>query len=630
MTRRTTATLGLVILAVLFVAINLLSGATLRSAKVDFTEGRLYTLSEGTRNILRTIDEPITLDFFFSSKLAAGRPALQSYGKRVRELLEEYQRLADGMIILRVQDPEPFSELEDLAVQLGLQGVPMGEAGERMYFGLAATNSVSDRSVVPFFDQEQERFLEYQISRILYLLAHPKKRVLGVISGLEIGGVASKEDPQSVTSAAWQIAREMAVLFEVRRINPAVGRLPSDIDVLAVIHPKDLPEPMLYAIDQYVLAGGRAMIFVDPHSESDLPENPDDQFSRMTHDTASNLPRLFQAWGLSMDQSVVDADVLNAQDVLFLVAPGRREPMSYIVWLGLGKDNIESAYPVTGRLGKLVFANAGVLDPVEGATTTFTRLAWTSPQSMRLETVTARSLPDPKRLMSHFEPQGEELTVAALITGDAATAFPQGPPEGTPPSPVAHLDHSQQPLNLIVVADTDMLADRFWLSQNSFGGVSKVADNGDFVINGLDQLSGSSDLISLRARGEFARPFDRVEALRASAEAEYRARELELEDEIRQTEARIQQIRFERPETATIVDPDVRQEITTLNDRLLDSRKELRDVQLNLRRDVEQLGTTLKLINTGLAPALIALVAVGLGLYRGARRRADRRAMAHH
>jgi len=630
MTRRTTLAAGLLIFAALFVAINLLAGAALRSAKVDFTEAGLYTLSDGTREIIAAIDEPITLDFYFSSKLAAGRPALQAYGKRVRELLEEYERLADGKIILRLRDPEPFSDLEDLAVQLGLQGVPVGDGGERLYFGLAAANSVSDRSVIPFFDPQQERFLEYEISRMLYLLSNPEKRVLGVITSLEIGGVVAEDNPQQADAPAWQIAREMGALFDVKRISPETARLPEDLDVLAIIHPKDLPEPVRYAIDQYVLSGGKVMVFVDPHSESDLPEDPSDQFAVMTHDTASDLPGLLSAWGVSYTPDVVAADAFNAQNVLYMVAPGRREPMNYVVWLGLGEDNLNREHPVTGRLRKLALANAGVLDAADGATTTFTRLAWTSAQSMRMDTVASRAMPDPKRLMTQFEPQGEELTVAAMVTGPASSAFPAGPPEGSNLSAEAHLDRSIEPINVIVVADTDLLADRFWLSQNAFGAINKIADNGDFVINGLDQLAGSSALIGLRARGEFARPFERVEALRADAEARFRARELELEDEIRQTEARIQQIRFERPDSTDVVDPEVRREIASLNGRLLDARKELRDVQLNLRRDVERLGTTLKIINIGLAPAIIAVVALGLGLYRSARRRADRRAMAHH
>ena len=629
MNRSVVSAAGLVALAGIFVAVNILASATLRSAQVDFTQAKLYTLSEGSKNIARSIDEPLTLDFYYSAKLAAGRPGVQAYAQRVQELLEEYVRVAHGKIKLRVLDPEPFSELEDQAVQFGVQGTPVGDGGERLYFGLVGSNAVANRVVMPFFDPEKDQFLEYQISRILYTLAHPKHRVLGLITGLEIGGVIPDKDSSDPQVPAWQIAREISTLFDVHRINPKDGRLPSDLDVLMVVQPKKLPAPIRYAIDQYVLAGGRAMIFVDPHSESDTPPDPTDQMAVLSYKTFSELPDLFHAWGVKMDREKVATDLLNAKRSLYRTGPGRREPMQYIIWIGLGPKNLNRADAVTGQLSSLIFASAGILEPTDDATTTFTRLAWTSPQSMPIDSLKARFLQDPKRLISDFVPDDKELTMAARITGDAVTAFPDGPPEGAPPSPAEPLTKSVKPINLILVADTDLLADRFWISKTALGGLTKIADNGDFVINGLDNLSGSSDLIGLRARARFARPFDRVEEIRAKAETTYRAQELKLEKEISDTQQRIDQIRNSRPESASVVDPQVREEVDQLEQKLLDARKELRDVRLNLRKDVEALGFRLKMINTALAPTIIALAAVGLGLYRASRRRHDRRAMAH-
>lgn len=627
MNRVLTSAVGLVILIALFVAINVLAGAMLRSARVDFTEGRLYTLAEGSKRIAQSVDEQITLDFYYSSKLAAGRPTLQTYGKRVKELLEEFERVADGRINLRIYDPEPFTDLEDQAVQYGLQGMPVGDGGERFYFGLVGSNAVGTRSVIPFFNAAEEQFLEYEISRMVHQLANPQRRSLGLIAGLEIGGTMPTPGQPQSGLPAWQIAREIQALFDVRRIDPNDGRIPEDIDVLLIVHPKDLPEKTAYAIDQYVLGGGHAMIFVDPHSESDLPADPTDQVAVFSHNTFSEMPRLFGAWGVTMDRQETAADLRNAQEVLYQVSPGQREPMTYIPWISLGPDNLNQDDLVTGKLSRLNFASAGVLDPVEGATTTFSPLAWTSGQSMRMETLRIRSEQDPKRLTSIFEAGEELLTLAARITGDVNSAFPEGPPDGAPVSPVAHREQSEGPINLIIVADTELLADRFYLQQNAMGGVQKIADNADFVINGLDNLSGSSDLISLRARGSFARPFERVEELRADAEAQFRAQELDLERQIREIRGRIDRIRRDRPSSSLILEPEVQEEIAQLNSALLDARKDLRDVQLNLRRDVESLGTRLKILNTALVPAIVALGAIGLGAYRASRRRADRRAM---
>ncbi len=616
---------GLLVLAGIFLGVNLLANASLRSAKIDFTADRLYTLSEGSKNITRSIDEPITLDFYYSSKVAVGLPNVQAYARRVRELLEEYVRVSDGMLLLRVIDPEPFTDSEDRAMQAGARGIPIGDGGVRLYFALHASNAVGDRRVIPLFDPEQERFLELEISRLLHALTNPDIPTVGLITTLEIGGARGDQATGRAAVPAWQIARELQPIFDVRRLDPRTGRIPDDIDVLLVIHPKNLSAPARYAIDQFVLAGKPLFIAVDPHSEADTPDDPSDQVAAVSHVTGSGVPDLFRAWGVSMDPEVVAADIRLAIEA---VLPGQREAMKYIPWLGLGPDNLNRDDPITGRLGRVNFGNAGVIDTLPDARTTVERLAWTSTQSMRFEAVRARLLPDPKRLTSVFEPGDEELALAVRITGPADSAFPQGPPPGVAPSPIAHLARSEKPITVVAVADTDAFSDRFWLSQNALGVTTKVADNGDFLVNALDHLAGSTDLISLRAGGAFSRPFDRVNELRARAEDEYRAEQLKLEQEIRQTQSRIDQVRAGRTDSSILVDPQVRQEIDALNARLLEARKELRDVQHRLRRDVEVLGLRLKLINSALTPAIIALAAIGLALARASRRRADRHALA--
>lgn len=634
MNRTFSSVIGLVILAALFVAVNILAGALLRTAQIDFTEKKLYTLTQGSRNIVRSLEEPITLDLFYSAKLAAGRPHVQSYGKRVRELLQEFERASNQKINLRFHDPEPFSELEDQAVQYRLLGVPLGDTGERFYLGLVGSNAIGHRLSISYFDAADEEFLEYEISRMIYVLANPERRVLGLITSLEIGGAMADQVTGQRAIPAWQVARELSSVFQVRRIDPKQGRLPMneageiDIDVLLIIHPKEIPPAMAYAIDQYVLGGGRAMIFVDTYSESDLPPNPNDQIAAMAYPTGSTMPELFRAWGINMPIDQTAADLRNAQEALFQVAPGQREPVSYIPWITLGSSNFNKDDLVTGRLSRLNFASSGILDVLPDATTSVTPLAWTSEQSMRMDTLKARFLPDPKRLTAEFVAGGEQLTLAARITGPAKTAFPDGPPEGAPITPRMHLTESVEPINVIVVADTDLLADRFWLSQDAQGRIAKIADNGDFLVNGLDHLSGSSDLISLRARGVFARPFDRVDELRAAAEEQYRAQERALQQEIRDTQTRIAQLQTQASDTTIVLPAEVERELVQLQEKLLAARRELRDVQLNLRREVEALGARVKLINTALAPSIIAIVAVGLGAYRASRRKADRRAMA--
>ncbi len=628
MNRHLTSTLGLVVLATLFVAVNILADSLLQSSRIDFTQGRLYTLTQGSKNIAQSLDEPITLDFFYSRKLATGNPAIKSYGKRVRELLAEYERISKGMIQLHEYDPEPFSELEDRAVQFRLVGTPINDTGERFYFGLIGTNSVGQRSAIPMFDPNDQQFLEYEITRLIYAMVNPKKKILGLVSTLEIGGALSQSDP-TLRTPAWQIAHQIQSLFEVRRLDVKDGRVPTDLDVLMVIHPKDLPEPMVYAIDQYVLGGGRAVFFVDPHSESDSPPDPTDQVAVISYRTASNLPKLFKAWGVAMDVDVVAADLHNAQEAMHMVAQGRREPVPFIPWITLGPANINSEDLITGKLSRLTFANAGVIETLAGATTTVTRLAWTSAESMKLETLKSRFLPDPKRLTADFVSGDEELTLAVRITGDVKTAFPDGPPADSPQSPNPPLVESVSPINVIIVADTDLLADRFWVQQDAMGNIQKLADNTDLAINALDNLAGSSDLISVRARGTFARPFDRIDALRAKAEKQFRSEEQKLEQRLRDAQQRLTQIRQGSDASETVLSTEAQEELANVQQDILDTRRELRDVQFNLKHDVESLGVRLKIINTALIPLLVALGALALGAHRASRRRADRRAAAH-
>jgi len=254
-----------VVLVVLLVALNMLSGLALRGARIDATQGKMFTLTAGSRAIARAAEEPITLKFYYSAKLAQGRPEIQSYAQRVREMLEEYARIGGGRVRLEVIDPEPFSELEDAAVAAGLTGVPLNTAGDALYLGLVGTNSIDTKETIAFFDPRKERFLEYDITKMMYSLSHPTRRVVGLISGLPLEGGFSM-DPrtrQPTQTPPWQVLGEIKGAFDVRNLGDAAV-VPDDVSVLMVVHPKGLSEQTLFAIDQYVLRGGAAMIFVDP------------------------------------------------------------------------------------------------------------------------------------------------------------------------------------------------------------------------------------------------------------------------------------------------------------------------------------------------------------------------------
>lgn len=635
--RKFSAWAAVALAAALFLALNVLSQTALRTARLDLTEGRLYTLSGGTRAMLESMAEPITVRFFFSESLAADLPGFRQYAQRVRELLETYAARAGGAMALQVIDPEPFSPAEDEAVALGLRGVPLTEQGERLYFGMAATNTTDDLEVVPFFQDAREAFLEYDLTRAFHRLANPKRPVVGLVSTLPVDGGF---DPQRGAQPAWTVAEQIRQLFELRDLTTEVAEVPGDVDVLMVVHPKDLPGATRYAIDQFVLGGGKAMVFVDPFSEAAAgipdPENP-----MRLHN--SRLPGLFAAWGVELAPGMIVGDRLTARKV----RGGTRErpvAVDYIAWLALGADNFDHENIVTAQLGAINVATAGALSPVEGASTEFTPLIRSSNEAMLFERMHVQFMPDPAQLLVDFAATGESYVMAARVSGPAETAFPDGPPppeddsaasdpaaadedeggDSAPALPEGHRATSDGPINVLIVADSDLLSDRFWVQAGSFIGqdvIVPVADNGAFAVNALDVYAGSSDLIGLRSRRTSDRPFTVVRALERQAEERFRETEEMLQAQVRDTEAQLAELQVGGDGSQPVLTLEQQASIAAFRERLVSTRRQLREVQLALRRDIERLGASLQFLNVALVPILVALVGLVVALLRARRRR---------
>jgi len=341
MNTRLTNNTSLLLAIGLFVAGIVLVNATITGLRLDLTENNLFTLSDGTINILKKLDEPITLDYYFSQKELTGFPAMLNYGIRVRDLLEEYATKSSGKLILTVTDPEPFSEEEDLAVAYGLRGVSVNAAGDRAYFGLVGINSTDDERVIPVFDANKEASLEYEITKLIYNLANPKKPVIGIMSTLPIQG-----DPEAKINP-WTILKNMEEFFEIELISTRANNIDPDVDVLMVVHPKDLKEPTLYAIDQYLLHGGKAFIFVDPLAEGDQTQ-PDPDKPMVMPDLDSDLDILFKVWGLEVVKEKIAGDTNAAMHVQTRSTRGQQE-VSYLPWLSLGKESLNQEDFSTGH-----------------------------------------------------------------------------------------------------------------------------------------------------------------------------------------------------------------------------------------------------------------------------------------
>jgi gliding motility-associatede transport system auxiliary component len=604
---------GLLLGAALSIAIIILVNAGLTSLRLDLTEGKLFTLSEGTVNIIQSLDEPVALDFYFSRKTLVGYPGLMNYGTRVRDLLEEYAAKSGGKIKLTVIEPEPFSEEEDQAVASGLQGVSISTAGDRAYFGLVGTNSTDDELNIPFFQDSRESALEYDITKLVFNLANPKKRVIGVISSLPLFGEAAAG--QAPTQ--WAIVDVMREFFEVKNLGLSPDELDEDIDVLMVIHPKDLKSETLFAIDQFMLGGGNALFFVDPLAETDRSQ-PDPQNPTAIPDLDSDLKVFLDGWGVEVLESKLAADITSAMRVQTRSPRGPQETL-YLPWLRLGKESLNNDDFSTNELKVIHMGTAGIIEQKEESPIEMSSLIQTSKDSMKLERDLILFQQDPNIILDNFVSEDKQQTLAVRLSGHVTSAFP----EGSPAKDAGTDSLKEGDVNLILVADTDILSDIFWVRSESFFGVTipqPIANNGDFVVNTLENLSGNTDLISLRSRGEFSRPFEVVEDIRRVAEDKFRDRERELQAKLTETEQRISALQREGGQSELILSKEQNAEIEKFQTEQLKTRKELRSVQHELQKNIERLGTKLKFINIGLMPLLIMIAAIATGLYRTQRR----------
>ena len=609
---------GILLAAVLAVGLIIIANNLFTGVRLDLTENKLFTLSQGSINIITTLDEPISLDFYVSRKTMADFPQLVNYANRVRDLLEEYAAKSGGRIELSVIEPEPFSEEEDQAVASGLNGIAVNAAGDRAYLGLVGVNSTDDEATIPFFQASREQALEYDITKLIYNLANPEKRVIGVMTGLPMFG-----DPAQGIRERWAIINVMEEFFEVRNIGADTDYIDEDVDVLMVVHPKNFTEEALFAIDQYLLGGGHAMLFVDPLAEGDNVE-PDPANPYVMPEMSSNLNIMLEGWGLEVDTSKIAADINLAMRVQTQGARGPQES-NYLPWLRLEAGNLDRQDFSTSELNLIHMGTAGIIDLEEDADIEIVPLIQTTADSMRMERDLIFFQRDPNVMLSNFESGNNPLVLAARVSGTVPSAYPDGlfvEDEDGETTPVEDIIKEGR-VDVVLVGDTDILADHFWMRMQNFFGVQipqSIANNGDFVVNTLENLAGSTDLISLRSRGEFSRPFTVVEQIRRDAEARFREREQELQARLEETEQKIAQLQQEGGDSALLLTEEQAAEIEKFRLEQIRTRKELRAVQHELQKNIERLGTQLKFINIGLIPLIIALLAVAAGIQRSRRR----------
>ena len=623
LSRRATLYGWLLLLVLVFVPLIVASGRWSHAPRIDLTADQLYTLTPGTLQIVGTLQRPLRLTLYFSEHAARDLPQLRSYEQRVHEMLREMAARAHGRIQLRVIDPAPYSDDEASAEGSGLTAANGGSNGERVFFGLVGSTvsghaegdggeeRLPERTLtIPFFDPAREAFLEYDIAKLLFELNQASKPTIGVISSLPVNGDPALEQPP------WAVMRQLEQQFEVKMINAATLRqVAPGIKVLLLIHPKQLPVDAQYALDQYVLRGGHLAVFVDPDAE--LDSTPFGTASADFSDHSSNLPRLFADWGVLYDPNKV---VLDRALALPIELGGNS--LNHPAMLALGQQQLNRNDAITASLQRVNVSSIGYFDLAPTARTRLVPLLQSSAEAEVVPTQRVlEASSDPTTLLQGYKPDNMHYVLAARLQGPFISAFPERAAEP------GHLAASVPNAEVILVADTDLLSDRLWVQPQTILGQSMMrvfANNGDFISNMVDNLSGSSALLSIRGRSTSQRPFTRVQALRHLADQKFLQKEHELEQQLADTRRRLDELQPAKGSQTSTATVEQRQEIEQFRQRQLAINKELREVQHQLNAEIDALGLRVKFINIVLVPALVTLFGLLYG-WRRMRRSRQRR-----
>jgi len=620
---------GLGVVVCIAVAVNVILGNL--NLRKDLTEEKLYELSEGTREILTRLERPVTLKLFFNGASPEVPVQLKQFAQRVEDLLVEYEMAADGNIIIEKYDPEPDSDAEEWAQQYGLKGQSLGLMGPVLYLGLVASAGDTE-ATLPVLDPRTENLLEYNITRMISRLANPTKPIIGVISDLPVLGAPRPPYPmpnQPAPAPAWFAFQELKQDFELRELKPPLEDIGEDVHALIVVHPKELEDGTLYAIDQFVLRGGSLMVFLDPLcvTETETRLTPQMQFGGFS----SQLDTLLNAWGVSFDSGKVVAD-LGAVSRL-RNADNRVEDSP--VWLSLRRANFNAEDVLTSNIESIMMPYAGAFEVEAEDSVEVTSLVASSDRSALMDAMTVQF--GGESIRRGFKSGMKPLDLVVRLHGKLATAFPDGKPsapedDGEEKEDTAGdeeqtaeegLKESVDKSTVVLFGDVDMLYDRFCVEAMNFFGFTAhqpMNDNLSLLLNGVEQIAGSTSLVSIRTRGKTERPFEVVLALQHEAQEKYMEEETRLQQRLEEAQRKLNDLQAQKDDKQRyILSPRQQQEIDNFQEEVLSTKRQLKLVRRKLRRDIELLGMKLKVINIILMPALVSIAGVGFGVYRSRR-----------
>ncbi len=621
-----------------------------KGLKIDVTEQRLYTLSDGTKAILAKLNQPITMKLYYARTAALKGPDqiryFNNYYEFVKSLLEEYVAASGGMIKLEVIDPRPYSDDEVAALRYGIKRFPITQE-ENFFFGLVVQTQFGVEKTIPVFSPNRQNFVEYDISYLIDTAITRQKKKIGILSTLAMMG--DEMSPYMIRlmqlqgqqpRPAWTFVEQLRQQYEVKDIPTDVNKI-EDVDILLVVHPKNLSEQTLFAIDQFVVKGGRTIVFVDPYCIVDLPQQPAMQM-RTEHNPSSELNKLLANWGLEMPKDTFAGDRSLAQSAT-LRADER--PQKIIGFLGLTPECFNHDNVITAQLNQVGFLFGGVLREIMPAEqeikerniqrtplvmTTTRGNSWTVDNQLEL------MMPDADTLMKKFTDGTEPVKMAYLVTGRFKSAFPAGidievdaPADANEPNAplkkikehIAGLAEAKETCAVVVFADVDFLSDMI-AYRNTFFGTLVVGDNSALAMNAIDDLSGSNELISIRSRGNFRRPFEVVDKIEAQAETETADQEAKINAEIAGFENELQSILSSAKQgEEEIIGSSILQKKNELELKIRKAKKQLVQIKKTRLQRIESLGNGLRNFNMLTAPAVILVIAIVLGIQRSARKR---------
>jgi ABC-type uncharacterized transport system involved in gliding motility auxiliary subunit len=627
--------IGVVVMFAVVIAVNLIAGAA--RARLDATADKLYTLSDGTKAILKRVDTPVEVRYYFSQSETRVPSHIRTYASQVEDLLEEFREASGGKIRIRKIDPKPDTDAEETAQADGIEPQPTGPLSqESFYFGLVVSLD-PEKAAIPFLQPERERLLEYDLARAIGGVISTSKPVVGIMTSLPMFGQPMNpmmmRMGQQQGQRPWVFVSELKRDYTVKQIQMDADTIDSDVQILIVAHPKDISDKAQYAIDQFIMRGGKMLALLDSMCVIDRPQQPNNPMAGMLPGGGSSLPRLLQAWGVAFDSTKVVADSTFTRELAF--QQGQR-PQPMPTWLFVNQEGINDKDVVTAQIDNLLFPAPGAFSgtPVSGLEQSV--LLHTTKKSQLVDGMTAQF--SGQKTLDDFKASGTEYPLAIRLKGKFKTAFPEGKPAATEEKtddeekpeaekkkePDSSLKESKTDGVVILIGDSDFLYDNFCVQVNPiFGIASPINGNLGLAQNMVEQLSGDVNLVGTRSRGALRRPFTVVQRMQAEAEEQYRDRIRRLNEDLQTAQTQLNEMQAKKePGQKLILSPEQQSKIAEFQKKQRDTQRELRDLRKNLRQDVESLETKLKWVNIAGMPFLVVVTGLSVFFVRKQRTKA--------